>query len=352
MKRIPFRILWSPLSKLQEVLGGKARFYVGLGALAIVALTVAMVLVPYPLKMQAKGEFLPKNTVYLFGAAEGVVKGINGKPGDRVKEGANLVTLFSPELQAKIQQAQNDAISARQVIDGINQALAKVGRSSDDELQYLRERGKQAAILESKTRYLIELLKANSATAGSPGQFFAVAPRIETGIPGDWQILSSDNRDEILNRTIKASEPLMRLGAVDGPWRVELKIPQRNIGHISRAFATEGLHKKDAAGKKYLDVDVLLTNRPDFSYPGRLYAEDMSQQAVPNRDDHNESEPIVAAPVRVNLDDFGADGQIPPELKVAGVEVHTRIRCGEHSMGYSLFHGVWEWFYEKVIFFF
>jgi len=352
MKRIPFRILWSPLSKLQEVLGGKGRFYAGLGLAALIGLIVTMVLVPYPLKMQAKGEFLPKNTVYLFGAAEGVVKSINGKPGDRVKEGANLVTQFSHELQAKIQQAETEIYAADQSSQGLTLALARPGRTSDEESQYIREIGKQTAIKVSKRRYLTDLWKSNNASSSNAGQFFAIAPRIDTGIPGDWQILSSDNRDELLNRTVKSSEPLMRLGAVDGPWRVELKIPQRNIGHVSRAFATEGLHKKDAAGKKYLDVDVLLTNRPDTSFPGRLYAEDMSQQAVPNRDDHNESEPIVTAPVRVNLEEFGPAGQIPQELKVAGVEVHTRIRCGEHSMGYSMFHGVWEWFFEKVIFFF
>ena len=26
------------------------------------------------------------------------------------------------------------------------------------------------------------------------------------------------------------------------------------------------------------------------------------------------------------------------------------IRCGDHSMGYSLFYGVWEFLYEHVVF--
>jgi len=28
------------------------------------------------------------------------------------------------------------------------------------------------------------------------------------------------------------------------------------------------------------------------------------------------------------------------------------VKCGDHALGYALFHGVWEWFYEKVVFFF
>ena len=155
-----------------------------------------------------------------------------------------------------------------------------------------------------------------------------------------------------LKRTVRPNEPLLRIGCVDGPWWVAMKIPQRNIGHIANALATAGQHKVDKDGQKYLDVDVLLTAAPDASYPGRLYLKDMAAEAVPNRDDHNQSEPIVQAYVRVNLAELPPHQQIPRELFISGQEVHTKIRCGDHALGYSLFHGVWEWFYEKVIFYF
>jgi hypothetical protein len=32
--------------------------------------------------------------------------------------------------------------------------------------------------------------------------------------------------------------------------------------------------------------------------------------------------------------------------------VVAKVRCGDHAMGYSLFYGVWEFIYEKVVFFF
>ena len=352
VQRIPFRFVWSPVSKLQEVLGGKARLYVGLGLLAAALISVAMVMVPYPLKMQAKGEFLPKNTVYVFATSEGTVSRILNRPGDRVTESATLVELYSPELQQKLTSADSEMQGAINTIRILNDTLSQRERTPEEQMQNRVALGKAEATLASKRTYLENLRRTSNALPDTTGRFRALAPRIEVGVPGTWQVLSSDNRDELLNRAVKGNEPLMRLGAVDGPWRVELKIPQRNIGHIARAFSTEKLHKKDAAGKKYLDVDVLLTSRPDTKFPGRLYDDDMSKQAIPNRDDHNESEPIVSAPVRVNLEEFGADGQIPAELRVAGVEAHIRIRCGDHALGYSLFHGVWEWFFEKVVFFF
>jgi hypothetical protein len=131
-----------------------------------------------------------------------------------------------------------------------------------------------------------------------------------------------------------------------------MKIPQRNIGQIMRAYTDPELHKVDEAGKKYLDVDVLLSSQPETSYGGRLYRDDIAAQAVPNKNEHDENEPVVSAYVKLNLPDFKPEDMIPKEQLVTGLEVRTRIRCGKHALGYSMFHGVWEWFYEKVVFFF
>jgi len=97
-------------------------------------------------------------------------------------------------------------------------------------------------------------------------------------------------------------------------------------------------------------VDVLVTSAPTSTFKGRLYRRDISAEAVQNKDDHNESELVVHAYVRVNDPEMPAEDHIPRELLVTGVEVHTKIRCGNHSLGYSLFHGAWEFVYEHVVF--
>ena len=35
-----------------------------------------------------------------------------------------------------------------------------------------------------------------------------------------------------------------------------------------------------------------------------------------------------------------------------GSGVRAKIVCGDYASGYSLFYGVWEFLYEKVVFFF
>jgi hypothetical protein len=80
----------------------------------------------------------------------------------------------------------------------------------------------------------------------------------------------------------------------------------------------------------------------------------MGGEASPNRDENNESDPVVIAYVRMEGNDIDAAYKLPKsdELLVAGTEVVAKVRCGNHRMGYSLFYGVWEFIYEKIIFFF
>ncbi|HEY1189261.1 MAG TPA: hypothetical protein VGE74_16535, partial [Gemmata sp.] len=138
------------------------------------------------------------------------------------------------------------------------------------------------------------------------------------------------------------------------PWHLELKIPQRNVGQVLRAFAdpTKHLVDKDRGNRKYLEVDVLLSSETDTRYLGRLYRDDLMAEAVPNKNEHDENEPVVTAYVKLNMDGIAPEKWVPRERLVTGLEVRTRIRCGDHALGYTMFHGVWEWFYEKVVFFF
>lgn len=355
LHRIPFGFIWRPIGKIQDSIGGKHRFYWALGITAALLLMAAMVFIPYPLKMESKGEYLPVYVKQVFAPHEGEVRQILRKPGDKVAPGAAVVELFSPNLQEKYMQADAEAAAAEGQIRSLTDMLAKGNLSTDREMEIRQNLARHEATAKSRRKFQADMQRMYSLVPGQDGMFNATAEELDAVVrqPGAaWRVLSGDNREALAKRTVRPNEPLMRLGYTEGPWRVELKIPQRNIGHIAAALNTPGRHHVDEQnGKKYLDVDVLLTSVPDTSFRGRLYEDDIAGEAVPNRDDHNQSEPIIQAHVMVNIEGV-PESQIPEQLFVAGQEVHTRIRCGEFALGYSLFHGVWEWFYEKVIFFF
>src|SRR5262249_42518442 len=117
--------------------------------------------------------------------------------------------------------------------------------------------------------------------------------------------------------------------------------------HISQVLNAFGREKTDV-----LDVDFLLRSDPTRTYKGKLFRDRIAGEATPNRDDNNESEPYVLAYVSVDHPDIDPAYRLPNASLVSGTEVHAKVRCGDHALGYSLFYGVWEFLYEKVGFFF
>ncbi|MGL6097172.1 MAG: hypothetical protein ACRC7O_15410, partial [Fimbriiglobus sp.] len=274
MERLPLGIIWRSLAKVQDGLGGKTKFYTAAGVAAAVVLVTTMVVVPYPLKMEAKGEFIPRYTKQVFAPHEGEVRDVLRNPGDKVAAGAPLLQMFSPELQRKYFEVLEQKNAAEGKIGQLNVMLARPNLASKDEQDIRLSLGKEEAIAKASRDHLDQLRDMyNLAPArGREGFFNATADEFDTAVrtPGaSWTVLSADLRNELMHRTVRPNEPLMRLGYTEGPWRVELKIPARNIGHIAKALATEGLHSVAPDGKKYLDVDVLLTSRPDTSFHGR-----------------------------------------------------------------------------------
>ena len=125
-----------------------------------------------------------------------------------------------------------------------------------------------------------------------------------------WSVLTSNfgnnnfNFREKEDSEVKPSEPVLRLGAKDGPWELELKIPQKHIGQVLRAY--ERLRKQEKP--LVLDVDYVLLGSTTKLYKGRLHFERIAGEATPDTEQQSgEAEPAVLAYVRIEGDDI-ADG--------------------------------------------
>jgi len=160
----------------------------------------------------------------------------------------------------------------------------------------------------------------------------------------EWMVLSTAFQESLTNRAVKPSEELLRLGAVDGPWELELKIPQEHIGQVLRGL--ERLKTDE------LDVIFIVRSDPTRKFMGKLPRSKVGGEATPEKTDGMEAAPVVTASVRLNGNGIPVEYVLPKELLLTGTDVHAKILCGNERMGYSLFYGLWEFFYEKVVFFF
>src|SRR5262249_42546085 len=109
-RRIPMRFLWMPLAKIQEGLGGKAKAILTLIGAGLTALILVLIFVPYPLKMEARGQILPRDRRYIYSTEEGSVRGFKEflKAGSRVSNGQNLILMFNLDLGRRLKSVKDE----------------------------------------------------------------------------------------------------------------------------------------------------------------------------------------------------------------------------------------------------
>jgi hypothetical protein len=342
-RRIPMRFLWMPLAYLQEGMGGKARMITSLIIAGVVALILAMIFIPYPLKMSATGTILPVDRRWIYSPWPGEIREVKLTiaPGKPVMRDQEMLVLYDTKLAEMVRELQ---VNIQSQDATINRPI-KPGTDPKEEQDLALQKRVAEITKEAKQGELKNLRDLYNADLLRPG-FFVVRS------PVSGRVLNSDFRENLGGRRVQPHEPLIRVGstALKNPklseWEIELKIPQKHVGQVLRAFEKQ----------TELDVDILLLTRPTNLYRGKLRREKIALQANPNKDAHDEPEPVVSAWVRISprqidgVDDIPEDYRVPADALVTGTEVHSRIRCGNYAMGYSLLYGVWEFAFEKVVF--
>jgi hypothetical protein len=132
-RRIPMRFLWLPLARVQDGLGGKARAILTLCGVALVALVAVMVLVPYPLKMDAKGQFLPIKRAKVYPPVAGTIKEfkvdlVSGTP---VLQNQEIIRMFDTELKSQITDLQLKIETAEKTIRNFKNKIREGDRASE-----------------------------------------------------------------------------------------------------------------------------------------------------------------------------------------------------------------------------
>lgn len=351
-RRIPGRWVWQPLAQLQDGIGGKAKAISAAVVGLVSFLLAALFLVPYELKMDSTGKLVPQARRVVYAPTGGHVLEFKVEPGSVVTEDTDLAVMWSPDLFKKLTQLDAEIKGAMEEKGAAEQlAAAGGGQTNKEQSSSWESAENKREILRRRQTELTSFIDRNNANPDPHkyGEFYLKAPSFTTEEKAhvgrqEWTVLSGNFKDEWHNKFAKPSDPILKLGAKDGRWEIELRIPQKHISQVLKAYERNG----GAA----LDVDFLLRSDPTRTYRGKLYREHISSEAIPNRDEKDESEPEVIA--YVTIDDPGIDPaeRLSREALTSGTEVRAKVRCGKHKLGYALFYGVWEFLYEKVVFFF
>src|SRR5262249_11345544 len=147
------------------------------------------------------------------------------------------------------------------------------------------------------------------------------------------KVVTFDAQEQLVGKTVKPGDPLLRVANVQGPWEIELHIPEAHVGAIREALE----HSRQGG----VDVQLLLASQPHRTFKGRLTRDGLGGETLVKDN-------AVVLPARVQITDRDLLTQL--EAMPVGVEVRAKVHCGQHAVGYVWFFDLWEFFYEHVLF--
>jgi hypothetical protein len=307
--RLPLVGLTRSLRDLGWQRGGAdwRKWGMGLWSLAVAGALLAWI--PADLTVPATGRLEPAERADLFAPRNSVVMGVPVSHGQRVTRGAVLAELRSVELERQLNETLGRLRTVEETLGALRTTRLLQGRAVGDQ-------GGSAQISAQE----VELEVTREGLQDQWQLLDTQRGELTLTSPMDGQVVTWDV-GQLTARPVRHGEFLLRVARLDGPWLLELDVPESRSGHLLRAFETrppgEGLR-----------VEYLLESAPAASYRGELVA-------VGDATHVNASGlPVVPAEVALPVDHL-------PDPR-PGATVHARIFCGRRSLGFVWLHRLYE----------
>lgn len=309
-RRIFLLPVWKTLGDSVSWFTGHRLPKVVTAVILIAAVTVGLIVIPWPLRLEGRGELVPENRRTVYAPISGTVKEVRVEHGDVVDQGTLLAEMANPELERELTELKGKLRTAEQLVNSYT--AEKQQKELDEELA-----GK---IIQQKQE--IEGLKEQIKLVEAQKAILKVASPIHGQIM-DWK-----PKEKLALRPVQQGDALLEVAQVDGRWVLEVELPENTVTHISKAQAENG--------GEPLPVTFVVSASPDKTYHGKLIELATSARPV-------EQENVIEA--KIALDE---DQELPPF--VSGVEVRVKVDCGPHAVGYVLFREVIDFVREYVFF--
>ena len=300
VRQIPFSGMLRAVGRVQGLLP-KSLLIVGLAMLALLVLVV----VPADFQIEARGKLQPVRLRDVFASNDGVVGEIRTRHGQPVREDEVLVVLRKPELDLEFKRIWGELQTARKRLASVE--ADRLQDTQDGEEQ--RRRHSQLTAQDEELREQITNLTEQYAIVRRQQS------ELEVRSPARGTVLTWNLEQLLEARPVVRGQTLMTVADLDGPWQLELRVPDEQVAHVLAA--------RNAANAD-LEVAFVLVTEPAAKLHGKL-------TRIALRTEVSETEqPFVLAIVDIDRDAL-------PQL-VPGASVSARVACGRRSLGYVWLH--------------
>lgn len=282
-------------------------------AIPLLVTIVALFFIPMDFSIEVHGQLVPEVQRNVFAPSDGYVEQIFVKHGQHVEKDTLLIQLRSNEFnlarteivgQLQTAQAELDAILVKR-----SQGMRRDPRSENRSPESLENLSADQLKLTKQIENLIErrdLLQRRE-------------DELKLLSPIDGQILDWEVEQVLAARPVSRGELLMKVADVDGPWVLDLELPDKRTYHVVNA---------QKQSSEPLAVRFQLVNEPGKTYRGQL----KSAAAIVDLDENSE-EPFVPLEAEIDKSEI-------PHLR-HGLSVVGRVECGQRSVAYV-------WTYQLV----
>jgi hypothetical protein len=153
--------------------------------------------------------------------------------------------------------------------------------------------------------------------------------------PSAGVVMTWELRDRLTGRPVRRGQFLMQVADPEGPWQLELRMPEDQVGHVLESQRQISDQPK---------VTYILATDPGTERTGRVI--EIHRAAEVRGEEGN------TVLIKVTLDDdpgAAEDGQMPASRQ-AGAELTARVHCGRRCLGYVLFHDLIGFIQSRILF--
>lgn len=275
-------------------------FFVSAMALALLVLLGAMSIFHAELKIHTLGQAVPSRRREIFSPESGVIQLVHVNDGDVIEQGEILFEIYNDDLYVLRERTQEELstsqarLAALQTISQRNGAGASTLNSGLPTSVELAELGTKVESLKAQMELLNRQVDALKVRAPISGRVFR-----------------QRMQEELLGRPVQQGQYLIQVAELDGPWELQLRVPEADVRHVISAFEK---------GDEPLEFTFALETSPQSEHHGSI--ENLS--SVTDLDAYGELSTLAVS--RINRDEI-------PDVRL-GAGVLAKIHCGSRSLMY------------------
>ena len=305
----PTNVILGATKPLRMVLDRRHIPLWSMGLIACMAIAFCMSMIPISFRVTVPGVLRPSNRSYVFANHDGFVDELKVRHGLQVQQGDELFQLTSPDLDLEIKRVQGDLQTHRQQLDSIVAERLQLDPIDRRAEQRASELSSGALTAREKIRSLevqFQLLTSERK-------------RLLHTSPIDGTVLDWALEEKLQRRRIREGQRILEVAQLNGPWHLELAIPDHRVGHVLSA-----MKRQDE-----LDVSFVVENEATTTVHG------MTRQIA------TATQMVNGIPSVLLEVDF--DKQDLSDLR-PNASVIAKIHCGRRSIAFVWLHE----FYEEL----